>query len=115
MSGNGNGGAAEYRAETAAHATGDVSRSCSVTVPFGPVKRGRAHAMGRGPRQQEAEGVGAGEHSFADLKRQRIPFEDLTVSVVTLQTLFEMKKDTVRPKDRIDAAWLRVRFDVERT
>jgi hypothetical protein len=40
---------------------------------------------------------------FADLERERVPFGDLTVTVVTARTLFDMKKDTPRPKDRLDA------------
>ena len=51
--------------------------------------------------------------SFADLVRQRITLEGLTVSVVSPRTLYQMKKDTLRPKDRIDAAWLRERFGLE--
>jgi hypothetical protein len=52
--------------------------------------------------------------TFADLACERIPFENLTVTVVSPRTLYEMKRDTVRPKDRIDAAWLRERFGLER-
>ena len=51
--------------------------------------------------------------SFADLECERVPFDGLTVTVVSPRTLYEMKKDTVRPKDRIDAAWLRERFNLE--
>jgi hypothetical protein len=51
--------------------------------------------------------------AFGDLQCQRVPFEDLVVTVVTPRTLYEMKKDTVRGKDRIDAAWLRERFGLE--
>jgi hypothetical protein len=35
------------------------------------------------------------------------------VTVVTARTLFDMKKDTVRPKDRLDAQLLRERFGLE--
>lgn len=49
---------------------------------------------------------------FADLECERVPFDGLTVTVVSPRTLYEMKKDTVRPKDRIDAAWLRERFSL---
>ena len=51
--------------------------------------------------------------SFADLDIERIPFEGFTVSVITPETLYRMKKDTVRPKDRIDADWLRRTFNFE--
>lgn len=51
--------------------------------------------------------------SFADLRRDRVPFGDITVSVVDPQTLYDMKKDRVRPKDRIDALLLRERFEFE--
>lgn len=51
--------------------------------------------------------------SFGDLERERVPFGDLTVTVVTARTLFDMKKNTVRPKDRLDAQLLRERFKLE--
>lgn len=50
--------------------------------------------------------------TFADLEVQRIAFDDLTVSVVTPGTLYRMKKDTVRGKDRIDADLLRRSFNL---
>jgi hypothetical protein len=51
--------------------------------------------------------------TFADLEVVRMPFEELTVSVVSPRTLYRMKRDTVRPKDQADAALLKERFDVE--
>ena len=51
--------------------------------------------------------------TFADLEIERVPYDDLIVSVVSSRTLYKMKKDTVRPKDRIDADWLRRRFNLE--
>jgi hypothetical protein len=51
--------------------------------------------------------------SFGDLEIERLPFDDLTVSVVTARTLYRMKKDTVRLKDRADAELLRQRFGFE--
>ena len=51
--------------------------------------------------------------TFADLEVVRIPFEELTVSVVSPRTLYRMKRDTVRPRDQADAALLKERFDVE--
>jgi hypothetical protein len=50
---------------------------------------------------------------FEDLETERLPFEGLVVTVVTPKTLYRMKKDTVRPKDKIDAEALRRRFPVE--
>lgn len=51
--------------------------------------------------------------AFADLEVERVPFEDITVPVVSARTLYRMKKDTVRLKDRADAELLRRRFPVE--
>ena len=48
--------------------------------------------------------------TFADLELQRIPYQDLTVTVVTPLMLYRMKKDTLRWKDRIDADRLRREF-----
>ena len=47
---------------------------------------------------------------FEDLETQRLPFEGLLVTVVTPRQLYIMKKDTVRPKDRMDAEALRRKF-----
>ena len=49
--------------------------------------------------------------SFADLKTERIPLDGVMVSVVTPQTLYDMKKNTVRLKDRADAQMLKERFN----
>jgi hypothetical protein len=51
--------------------------------------------------------------AFTDLETERLPFDGLTVTVVTPRTLYRMKKDTVRLKDRADAEALRVRFKLE--
>lgn len=48
--------------------------------------------------------------SFGDLETERVPFGDIIVSVVTPRTLYEMKKNTVRLKDRADAEMLKERF-----
>jgi len=50
---------------------------------------------------------------FEDLEAARLPFESITVSVATPRTLYRMKRDTVRLKDRADAAWLRERFGLD--
>ena len=51
--------------------------------------------------------------TFADLETARIPVDGLTATVVTPRTLYRMKKDTVRLKDRADAEMLRRRFNLE--
>jgi Nucleotidyl transferase AbiEii toxin, Type IV TA system len=49
-------------------------------------------------------------YAFADLQVERMALDELTVSVVTPQTLYEMKRDTVRLKDKADAHALKQRF-----
>jgi len=51
--------------------------------------------------------------TFEDLETERVAFDDLIATVVTPRTLYRMKKDTVRLKDRADAEMLRRRFDLE--
>ncbi len=51
--------------------------------------------------------------AYADLEIVRVPFDDLTVSVVSPRTLYRMKRDTVRLKDKADAALLKERFGIE--
>ena len=51
--------------------------------------------------------------AFSDLEVVRLPFEELTVSVVNPRTLYRMKRDTVRLKDKADAALLKERFGLE--
>jgi len=51
--------------------------------------------------------------AFEDLEVLRVPFEDLIVSVVSPRTLYLMKRDTVRLKDKADAALLKERFQLE--
>jgi hypothetical protein len=51
--------------------------------------------------------------SFSDLGIERIAVDQLLVSVVTPQTLYNMKKDTVRLRDRADAQLLKERFDLK--
>lgn len=51
--------------------------------------------------------------AFDDLEVVRAPFGDLTVSVVSPRTLYRMKRDTVRLKDKADAALLKERFGIE--
>jgi hypothetical protein len=42
-----------------------------------------------------------------------VPFEDVTVSVASPSTLYRMKRDTVRLKDKADAQLLKERFRLE--
>jgi hypothetical protein len=49
-------------------------------------------------------------YTFEDLETMRVPVEDFEVTAVTPKMLYLMKRDTVRPKDRIDAEELRRRF-----
>lgn len=51
--------------------------------------------------------------SFADLETERVPFDAITVSVVTPRTLYRMKRDTVRLKDKADAQLIQQRFKIE--
>jgi hypothetical protein len=48
--------------------------------------------------------------AFADLPIARVQFDGLQVSVVTPKGLYEMKRNTVRLKDRADAEALKERF-----
>lgn len=50
---------------------------------------------------------------FDNVESVRMPFGDIEVSVATPRMLYRMKKNTVRPKDRMDALVLRERFGVE--
>lgn len=47
---------------------------------------------------------------FEDLEAQTVMVEGVPVRVATPATLYRMKKDTVRPIDRADAAALREKF-----
>jgi hypothetical protein len=51
--------------------------------------------------------------SFEGLETERVPFEDVMVTAVTPRMLYRMKRDTVRPKDRADAAAIRQRFTLD--
>jgi hypothetical protein len=52
---------------------------------------------------------------FEDLESRRLDFDGLEVSVVTPETLYRMKRDTVRLQDRADAERIRERFGLEET
>lgn len=49
---------------------------------------------------------------FEDLESEELLIEGIRVRVATPRMLYRMKKDTVRPQDKIDAAALRERFDI---
>ena len=49
---------------------------------------------------------------FADLESEELVVEGVRVKVATPRTLYRIKKDTVRPQDRLDAQALRERFDL---
>lgn len=51
--------------------------------------------------------------AYQDLEIVRVAFEDIIVSVVSPRTLYRMKRDTVRLKDRADAALLKERFELD--
>jgi hypothetical protein len=51
--------------------------------------------------------------AFDDLDVERVEVGGVTASVVSPRTLFEMKKNTVRARDRADAEMLRREFDLE--
>jgi len=50
---------------------------------------------------------------YEDLESQRMPFEEIPVTVATPRTLIRMKRGTVRPKDWDDAISLQRRFGIE--
>lgn len=51
-------------------------------------------------------------YDFAGLDKQRVSLDGVSVSVVTPRMLYEMKRDTVRPKDKADAARLAYHFNL---
>lgn len=52
-------------------------------------------------------------YRFDDLDSERVDFDGLEVTVVTPETLYRMKKSTVRPQDWGDAERLRQHFGFE--
>lgn len=51
--------------------------------------------------------------TFDDLEVERVRAGDLELAVVSVRTLYAMKRDTVRARDRDDAERLRRRFSLE--
>ena len=50
---------------------------------------------------------------YSDLEHEIVQVDGVTVRVATPRTLYRMKKDTVRPQDRLDAQVLKDRFGLE--
>jgi hypothetical protein len=50
---------------------------------------------------------------YSDLEIEVKSYDDVPVRVVTPRALWQMKKDTVRPLDRLDAAMLAERFGLK--
>ena len=51
--------------------------------------------------------------SYDDLEHQEALFEGIPVQIATPATLYRMKRDTMRWKDRIDAQKIKERFSLE--
>ncbi len=51
--------------------------------------------------------------TYEDVDAEDVFLDGVRVRVATPRTLYEMKRDTVRPQDRIDAERLRRRFGLE--
>lgn len=52
-------------------------------------------------------------YSYDALPFEVIEYEGVPVRVVTAAKLYEMKRNTVRPKDQLDAHWLKEEFGFE--
>jgi hypothetical protein len=50
---------------------------------------------------------------YDDLEAETIEIQGLSVRLVTAETLYRMKRDTVRPIDKIDALRLRKKFNLK--
>lgn len=50
---------------------------------------------------------------YGDIESEVLRLEGLSIRVATARMLFRMKRDTVRPQDRVDAQALKARFDLE--
>jgi len=47
---------------------------------------------------------------FRDIESEELVVEGITIRVATPRMLYQMKRDTVRPQDRVDAERIRERF-----
>lgn len=52
---------------------------------------------------------------YDDLAFEVHEFEGVPIRIATPETLIRMKRDTVRPKDRVDADTLRRKFNIPET
>jgi hypothetical protein len=80
---------------------------------------------GEYPAIQYAPPAGSGDFSidllarlgerfrFDEIEWQEVSLDGISVRVATPRMLYRMKRDTVRPQDKLDAAALRKRFDLE--
>jgi hypothetical protein len=50
---------------------------------------------------------------FADLESEVVDLDGIPFRIATARMLYRMKKDTVRPQDRVDAQVLKERFGLE--
>lgn len=50
---------------------------------------------------------------YEDVEWQRVDVDDVVVRVATPRMLYRMKRDTLRPQDKVDAAELKRRFGLE--
>lgn len=50
---------------------------------------------------------------YEDLEWQEVDVEGVLVRVATPQMLYRMKRDTMRPQDKVDAAEMKRRFELE--
>ena len=48
--------------------------------------------------------------TFTQVESEELVVEGVRLRVATPRILYRMKKDTVRPQDRVDAQWLKARF-----
>jgi hypothetical protein len=51
-------------------------------------------------------------YRFEDVEAEVLHLDDVEVRVATPRALYRMKRETVRPQDRIDAEAIRERFDL---
>jgi nucleotidyltransferase AbiEii toxin of type IV toxin-antitoxin system len=50
---------------------------------------------------------------YKDIESQQVTIEGVMVHVATPRMLYQMKRDTVRPQDKLDAAEIKRRFNLE--
>jgi hypothetical protein len=50
---------------------------------------------------------------YEDLESEEMMLDGIRIQVATPRTLWRMKKDTVRPQDRVDAEAIRRKFDLK--